>query len=375
MNMNRIRISFKLSNRSSPYIGIMIPTAGSSTDVRYDIPSHYEIIIILLICLSYTLATLLIARYCTSISNIGSNVPWFHPSSVAALIGLLIGGIMSSFNVTIVFSDNIFLYLVLPPIIFTAGYTLKKKKFFTYLQQIVLYGLLGSVVNFIFITFAAYYYQRITLSWNQALLLASVLAANDEISAISLIKQSEFPRLGALLFGEGVLNDALSIVLFQALLSFSRKSAQSKNDSKENMINLAVPLILSVLYQLSISCIIGLSCGLCNARVLKVFTFSRKYPVHQTTLIMLTGYLAYTIAEAMGVSSILTLFVSAVTMSHYSWHSLSKSAKLASRITFVSMSDAAEGFAFAYVGLSLWVVVSIEVFNCSYFEIQELFSI
>jgi NhaP-type Na+/H+ or K+/H+ antiporter len=338
----------------------MSSVSETATDVPHDIPSDYEIVIIVLICLSYTLATLLIARYCTSISLIGSNVPWFHQSSVAALIGLLIGGIMSNFNITILFNDSIFFYVVLPPIIFTAGYTLKKKKFFTYLHQIVLYGLVGSVVNFIFITFAAYHYQSITLSWNQALLLSSVLAANDEISAISLIKQSEFPRLGALLFGEGVLNDALSIVLFQALLSNSRKAtgSNSNTDAQDSLINLAAPLISSVMYQLSISCIIGLSCGLCNARVLKVFTFSRKHPVHQTTLIMLTGYLAYTIAEALDVSSILTLFVSAVTMSHYSWHSLSKSAKLASRITFVSMSDAAEGFAFAYVGLSLWVVVS-----------------
>ena len=30
---------------------------------------------------------------------------------------------------------------------------------------------------------------------------------------------ADFPRLGALIFGEGVLNDALSIVIFKALLS------------------------------------------------------------------------------------------------------------------------------------------------------------
>lgn len=48
--------------------------------------------------------------------------------------------------------------------------------------------------------------------------------------------------------------------------------------------------------------------------------------------------------------------MTAVTLAHYSWHSLSKAAQLASKISFVSLSDAAEGFAFAYVGLSLWDV-------------------
>tara|TARA_B110000090_G_scaffold199595_1_gene239678 strand:- start:20 stop:238 length:219 start_codon:yes stop_codon:yes gene_type:complete len=35
---------------------------------------------------------------------------------------------------------------------------------------------------------------------------------------------SDFPRLGALIFGEGVLNDALSIVLFKTLYSEYKKT-------------------------------------------------------------------------------------------------------------------------------------------------------
>lgn len=64
---------------------------------------------------------------------------------------------------------------------------------------------------------------------------------------------------------------------------------------------------------------------------------------------MLFGYLAYAIAEAYDYSGILALFAASVTLSHYAWHSLSKSAQLASRIAFVGLSDIAEGFAFGYV--------------------------
>lgn len=166
--------------------------------------------------------------------------------------------------------------------------------------------------------------------------------------------------------GEGVLNDALSIVLFQALLTLYHKSLSKKSSpdmeveaGSHEVFAFAVSLMISVIYQLFVSLFIGLACGLCNARTLKVFTFSRKYPIHQVTLVMLTGYLAYSLAEAVEVSGILTLFVTAVTLAHYSWHSLSKSAKLSSRLAFVSLSDAAEGFAFAYVGLSSWDMVRI----------------
>jgi hypothetical protein len=49
------------------------------------------------------------------------------------------------------------------------------------------------------------------------LFLGSVLSATDEVSAMSFIRMKDFPQLGALIFGEGVLNDSLSIVLFKSL--------------------------------------------------------------------------------------------------------------------------------------------------------------
>jgi len=58
------------------------------------------------------------------------------------------------------------------------------------------------------------------------------------------------------------------------------------------------------------------------------------------------------------VSGILTLFVAAITLAHYSWHNLSKTSQLATKISFQSLSDIAEAFAFCYVGLSLWAYTS-----------------
>eukprot|EP01035_Chromulina_nebulosa_P020432 gene20432-26513_t len=172
--------------------------------------------------------------------------------------------------------------MILPSIIFSAGYSMKKRKFFRFIHHIALYGIIGTLINFALITSSAYLYPIMfptmgipRQSWLEAMVLSSVLAASDEVSAIALIKMEEFPRLGALIFGEGVLNDALSIVLFN-------------------------------------------------------------------------------IAEVNGISGILTLFVTALTLAHYSWHSLSKTAKITSFYGSNALSEAAEGFAFAYVGLSLW---------------------
>ena len=53
----------------------------------------------------------------------------------------------------------------------------------------------------------------------QAFLLSSVLSASDEVSALSLIRMNQYPRLGAIIFGEGIINSALSIVLFKTFLA------------------------------------------------------------------------------------------------------------------------------------------------------------
>lgn len=312
------------------------------------------------ICIVYTLVTLIINRYFTN--NEGK--PFIHQSSVASLIGLAIGFVLNYIDYTIDFNSEIFFYMVLPPIIFNAGYTLKKKKFFEYLPSITLYGIIGTLINFFIIAFAAYYYPFIIpsehvlhLTWHRCLLLASVLAATDEVSAMALIKQKEFPRLGALIFGEGVINDAISIVLFKALLiSFHQHANTNTIDTSSDIedIQFFIPLMISVSYQIIASCCIGLTCGLLNARVMKVFSFSRHYPIHQLALIMLTGYFSYSLSEVLEVSGILTLFVTAVTLAHYSWHSLSKSSKLSSQLSVIAISEISEGFAFSYVGLSLW---------------------
>lgn len=48
----------------------------------------------------------------------------------------------------------------------------------------------------------------------------------------------------------------------------------------------------------------------------------------QVTLVALLGFLAFSLAERCGLSGILAVFICGATMSHYTWHSLSPSAKV-----------------------------------------------
>jgi NhaP-type Na+/H+ or K+/H+ antiporter len=48
-------------------------------------------------------------------------------------------------------------------------------------------------------------------------LLASVLCATDTNAALTIVKENKFPTLNSILFGEGVVNDAVAILLFHAV--------------------------------------------------------------------------------------------------------------------------------------------------------------
>lgn len=308
-----------------------------------------EIPLAILICIIYIFSALAIHviqdRYGFTL--------WFHESSLSCIVGFIVGGILKAATGTSVsFNGDLFFFMILPPIIFSAGYSLRRKRFFQNIHLIMIFGIGGTIVNFMLIALGGYYFPKLLpqydfgpFSWQKSLLFASVLAGSDEVSALSLIPIDVFPRMGALIFGEGVMNDALSIVLFESLKPL---------DSGDHVDFTMWRLLQSIVIQLAGAVMIGCGTGLTLSMIMKHFPILRSFPVHQTALVMLFGYLSYTVAQCVEISGILTVFVCAVTMAHYAWHSLSKQAQVATRLSASSLSEIAEGFAFSYVGLSFW---------------------
>lgn len=49
-------------------------------------------------------------------------------------------------------------------------------------------------------------------------MLAAILTATDTVSVLNIIKEKEFPRLNSIIFGEGIINDAIAILLFKSIM-------------------------------------------------------------------------------------------------------------------------------------------------------------
>ncbi|CAM9369517.1 unnamed protein product [Pylaiella littoralis] len=300
----------------------------------------------------------------------GGFVCTFHESGPAILLGLAVGlmvnyGVGQQFD----FNADVFFYVVLPPIIFHQGYALKKRNFFKYFHYIFSFGFLGTLIQFITITVLALYASNskylgilrddgvpIGLSLHECMLMAAVFSAADEVATLSLIKQAEFPKLSAVLFGEGVLNDAMSILLFQTVQSGEEgeSSAKSGSGSSSGTGKMELfRLLAQAMYILVSAAGVGMGSGLMISKLLKSLDTLKSSPVRQVAILMLGGYLSFSLSEALELSGILAVFFCGLTLSHYAWHSLGENAQVASKITSETISMIAEAYCFVAIGLSV----------------------
>ena len=55
------------------------------------------------------------------------------------------------------------------------------------------------------------------LEFLECLVISSLLCSSDVIAAISIVKYEEQPKLFSIIFGEGIVNDAIALILFQTV--------------------------------------------------------------------------------------------------------------------------------------------------------------
>ena len=140
------------------------------------------------------------------------NVSFGHEASYIALVGFTISlcAFMSNNNMiqeNIIFDDNVLFYFCIPPIVFASGYNMRRKRFFQNFTNIMIFGILGTVVTYIIFAVLTVWihsygwmtmydsktglWQQLTLSTPEILLMSSLLCSTDVIAAISMVKYEE----------------------------------------------------------------------------------------------------------------------------------------------------------------------------------------
>ncbi|KAF8679395.1 hypothetical protein HU200_045738 [Digitaria exilis] len=276
---------------------------------------------------------------------------WVNESITALIIGLCTGVVIllttkGKSSHILVFSEDLFFIYLLPPIIFNAGFQVKKKQFFRNFMTITLFGAVGTMISFFTISLGAIaIFSRMnigTLDVGDFLAIGAIFSATDSVCTLQVLNQDETPLLYSLVFGEGVVNDATSVVLFNALQNFDL-----------NKIDVAVVLkfLGNFCYLFLSSTFLGVFAGLLSAYIIKKLYIGRHSTDREVALMMLMAYLSYMLAELLDLSGILTVFFCGIVMSHYTWHNVTESSRVTTKHAFATLSFIAETFLFLYVGM------------------------
>ncbi|KAM0063779.1 putative cation/H+ exchanger, cation/H+ exchanger, CPA1 family [Helianthus debilis subsp. tardiflorus] len=244
------------------------------------------------------------------------------------------------------FDEELFFIYLLPPIIFNAGFSVKKKQFFHNFFPIMLFGVTGVFISTSIVAAGCWWlfpklgFNGLTIS--EYLSIGTIFSSTDTVCTLQVLHQDETPLLYSLVFGEGVVNDATSVVLFNAVRKITANTLGVKA---------ALRILLDFLYLFSTSTVLGISAGLLASYILRGLGFGRHSSVREISLMILIAYLSYMLAELFELSGILTVFFSGVLMSHYAWHNVTESSRVTTKHAFAAMSFIAETFIFLYVGM------------------------
>uniref|UniRef100_A0A8C5CPR2 Sodium/hydrogen exchanger n=1 Tax=Gadus morhua TaxID=8049 RepID=A0A8C5CPR2_GADMO len=278
-------------------------------------------------------------------------VPAVVPEScLLIMVGLMVGGVIYGVRHSApptLSADAFFLFL-LPPIVLDAGYFLPGRLFFENLGTILWYAVLGTLWNVMGIGLSLYGVCLLApeslgdVSLLHCLLFGSLIAAVDPVAVLSVFQEIHVnEQLHILVFGESLLNDAVTVVLYKLFESFLRMPTIS-----------GVDVLLGgcrvVVVGLGGLCL-GLFFGLLAALTSR---FTSRAQVIAPLFVFLYSYLSYLTSEMLHLSGIMAIVTCAVTMKQYVEANVSQRSNTSIQYFLKMWSSVSETLIFIFLGVS-----------------------
>jgi sodium/hydrogen exchanger-like protein 6/7 len=249
------------------------------------------------------------------------------------------------------FDPEIFFNLFLPPIIFYAGYSLKRVHFFANFGSILVYAFAGTTISTFVVGIVCWGFAKlqtsITFSFVECLFFGAVISATDPVTVLALFHDLGVDvTLYALVFGESALNDAVAIVLSQTVETAIDRGSFSVLAGVDAVGNFVTIFVGSFLLGVGIACL--------TALFTKFAKSLWEHPLIEASLFLLFSQSSYLLAEAVGFTGIVALLFCGVTQAHYTYHNLSVEARQRTKEFFEILSFLSENFIFLYMGLAVF---------------------
>ncbi|XP_011264788.2 sodium/hydrogen exchanger 7 isoform X8 [Camponotus floridanus] len=263
----------------------------------------------------------------------------------------------SEIDLKATFDPEIFFNIILPPIIFHAGYSLKRRYFFRNLGAILMYALIGTSISAFVIGALMYAFVQLiphlstSFTFLDTLYFGALISPTDPLTIISIFNDLHVDvNLYALVFGESVLNDAVAIVLSGSIQNYAERYQSGSGGFETVAFFQAFGDFVGIF---SLSLFIGATMG-CLTALLTKFTRVRDFPLLESALFVLMSYSTFLIAEAADLTGVVAVLFCGICQAHYTYNNLSPDSRQRTKQLFELLNFLAENFIFSYIGVSMF---------------------
>ncbi|XP_062328079.1 sodium/hydrogen exchanger 5 [Osmerus eperlanus] len=274
-------------------------------------------------------------------------------SCMLILLGLVLGGIVliASKRSLYQLDPGLFFLFLLPTIVGDAGYFMPSRLFFDNLGAILLYAVVGTLWNAFCTGFCLYGMkmlgvidEKVEGGLMEFLLFGALISAVDPVAVLAVFEEVHVNEtLFIIVFGESLLNDAVTVVLYKVYISFVEVGPGNVMTS-DYFKGVASFLIVSIG---------GTLVGLIFAVILAFITrFTKKVRIIEPLFVFLLVYLAYLTAELFSLSAILSMTFCGIGANKYVEANISQKSRTTVKYTMKTLASIAETIIFIFLGIS-----------------------
>lgn len=300
----------------------------------------------------------------------------FPESCMLIVLGVIIGLLLfltKAATVSPLTADVFFLYL-LPPIILDAGYFMPNRLFFDHLFTILVFAVIGTIWNALMIGITMYAINLtglfgVKIPVLHMFLFSSLISAVDPVAVLAVFEEIQVEEvLYILVFGESLLNDGVTVVLYHLFEGFSELG---ENNIKA--VDIASGVASFLLVALG-GTAIGIIWGFLTAFVTRLTSQVR---VIEPIFVFVMAYLAYLNAEIFHLSGILSITFCGITMKNYVEQNISSKSHTTIKYAMKMLASSSETVIFMFLGVSTiqsthdwntWFVI-LTILFCSVYRI------
>ncbi|BET98064.1 Na+/H+ antiporter [Xenorhabdus taiwanensis] len=210
------------------------------------------------------------------------------------------------FGLHVTFDPELFLVLLIPPLLFVDGWKTPTREFFQHGREIVILVLVLVLVTVIGIGYLIYWLLP-SIPLIAAFALAAVLSPTDAVALSSIVGKGRIPKnMMSVLEGEALMNDASGLVALKFAVAIAMGTMVfTVTGATVEFFKVAIGGLLS-----------GIAITWLYSKSLRLMSrWSGDDPATQIMFMMLLPFASYMIAEHIGVSGILAAVAAGMTIS------------------------------------------------------------